>query len=299
MSLGLWLILPYMAIAGVASAFVNRRTTTAIISGIAVLTLGLPFVVLALDNLSRSLGIAEFRLLLLLFLIGGSVMLGAIAVAASAFINGRTEPAIVAGIAALVLGLPFLVLALGHLNRNLGSVEFLIMLLSLLTGGGTLAVAFITYTNRALSKLRILYLIFIPLILLASFLFSILVKLAVTYVPEIPMFVVEFAEFTPFLIGVSILTGGGFLVAAFIAHSNMELHKKALYSIQLIFLVPFLLLLLATWSFAGGYLFAIEHTLWQLLRFLIIAGCIMMGINGVIYPNDPSIAPHKDSLELK
>jgi len=282
----LWLFMPvslafiallYIVIADIVFIVINRRTVIPTVLSIVIF-----FVLLV------SPAFAEFFLILIFVGIAG---------VASAFVNGRTPTAVVSGSVLLAPGTALLVFALGDIisNRSLvgnvsREISLLLLLLLLFTGGGILAVAFITHTYTSLSKLRILYLI--PLILLVPFL---MLDHPIIFKP----WSIFTAEFALFLTGVGILTGGGILAFAFIAHSNMELHKKALYSIQLIFLVPFLLLLLATWSFAGGYLFAIEHTLWQLLRFLIIAGCIMMGINGVIYPNDPSIAPHKDSLELK
>jgi len=233
---------------------------------------------------------------------GLGVMFPFIAIAgfASAFVNGRTATAIVSGIVVLAPAAPFLIFVLDNLNSSLSSVEFWIMLLAFLTGGGTLAVAFITHANKALSKLRTLYLI--PLILLAPFQFLMSAEIFSMFSFQIySSLQINFsfiAEIVPFLTGVSILTGGGFLAFAFIAHSNMELYKKALYSIPLILLAPFLLLLLARWSFAGGDLFTIELALWQLLQLWIVGGCIVMGINRIIYPSDSNINPHKDSLKL-
>ena len=208
----------------------------------------------------------------------------AIAGAASAFVSGRTVTAIVSGIAVLTLGAPFLVWALGNLNSSLSSAEFWIMLLSFLTGCGTLTVAFITHTNRALSKLRILYLI--PLILLVPFQFFMFSHLTVS---DSELGFIFTTDLALFLTRAGILIGGSFLAVAFIAHSNMELYKKALYFIPFILIAPSLLLLLARWSLPGGDLFTTESTLWQLLQFWIAGGCVTMGINGVIYTNDSNI----------
>ena len=291
----LWLFMPvafafiallHIGVADMIFTVTNRRTITPTVLSIVVL-----FVLLV------SPVFVEFVFMLLFVGIAGI---------ASALVNGRTPTAVVSGIVVLAPGITLLVNALNVIISNrslvgnvLGEILLLLLLLLLFTGGGILAVAFITHTNTALSKLRILYLIFIPLTLLASFLFSISVHL-IDSGPEIPpMLIVGFAELAPFLTGGSIFTGGGILAFAFIAHSNMALFKKALYSIPFILLVPFLLLLLARWSFASGDLFTIERALLQLLYLWIAGGCIMMGINEVIYSNDSNIDPRKDSLKEK
>ena len=255
---------------GIADTIINRRVGT----------------------FGTSTDIAYFFSVFIFFVVPVSLILWpflpyiAIAGTASALISGRMMPAIVSGIAVLALSFPFLIFALMFIC-SLGNVAFWIMLLSFLAGGGILVIAFITHTNTALSKLRILYLI--PFILLVPFQFFMLAN------PHDFSFI---AEAVLFLKGVSFLAGGGFLSVAFIAHSNMELYKKALYFIPLILIAPSLLLLLARWSFPGGDLFKIESTLWQLLQLWMVGGCIMIGINGVIYSNDSNIDPHKDSPKL-
>jgi len=267
-------ILFYIGVAESISAVIYRQTAMSTV-------LGTAFLVFFAVQMPSYLG--EFIFML--------PFIGIVGVA-SAFFNGRTATAIVSGTAVLAHSIPFLIIILGAIisNHSLDSLEFLIILLSFLTGGGILAVAFITHTNIALSKLRAFYLISLIWFIPFQFLF---------FDPGlIPGFVVEGALFSApafiserilLLIWASILTGGGVLAVAFIAHLDMELSKKALYIILPILLAPFLLFLLAWRPFDGDGLFIVKFALWESLQYWIIAGCIMMGINGVIYTNDSNI----------
>jgi len=267
-------ILFYIGIAESILAIINRRTVTSAAIGIA-------FLVFAFFAILKLPYPREF--IFILFFVGTA---GAV----SAFINGRTTTAIVSGIAVLV---PFLLIVLGIAFDAVfhGVATGLIILFftggGILAGGGTLAVAFIMRTNMALSKLKALYLV-PPILLIPIQLFFL------TGILDSSFIVKEALFFT----GVSILTVGGFLAVAFIAHSNMELYKKSLYSILPILLTPFLLFLFARWSLNYGFLLKVKDLLWELLQHMIVGGCIIMGINRIIYPNDSNIDPRKDSLEL-
>jgi len=283
-------ILFHIGIADSIFAVINRRTVMS-------KAIGIPFLVFAYFAV---IGLSDFReFVLMLSLIG-------VAGVASAFFNGRTATAVVSGISVLAFGFPFLVSALGGIisNSSFNSFEFSIMRTSSPTGIGILAVAFITHTRTTLSKLRIFYLI--SLIWLIPFQFS---QAASNFAPLVspigalfsePAFISEEVLFFIWVIWANILAGGGVLAVAFIAHSNMKLYKKALFSILPILLVPFLLQLSARWLLSDTVysLFIVEGILNELLPLWIAAGCIMMGINKIIDSNDSSIDSHKDSLKL-
>ena len=211
-------ILCCMGIAESILVIINRRTVTSTVFSIAFLA----FV------------FHEIQDILLVFLLMLSFVGAAGAV--SAFFNGRTVTAIISGVTVLVsaLSLAYPVFARSSNLGDFGGVAELVKYLffvvgSIFAGVGILAVAFITHTNMALSKLRILYLI------------------------------------TPIL----------------------------LVSFQLYFFVEMLI-----GTFGPFELHMIKQASLQVLQFLIVAGCIVMGINRIIYPNDANIYYHKDSLEL-
>jgi len=192
------LMLFYIGIADSISAIINRRTATSTAIGIAFLVFA-PFAMIMLE--------IDFKLIFILPFIS-------IAGAVSAFFNDRTATAIVSGTAVIVF---------------YASGEVTDMVVIFFIGVGILAVAFITHTNMALSKLRVLYLIS-------------------------PIF------FAPLL---------------------------------------FLVILL---DFSSGRapfeLYAVRQALLQSQQSLIAGGCIIMGINSIIYSSDSNINPRKDSLKL-
>ena len=187
-------------------AVINRRTVTSTVLGIVFLVFTY-FTVLELSGL--------FEFVLMLSFVGTT---GAI----SAFFNGRTATAIVSGTAVLVFALTITYFAFGR-GIDFGYFDRLVITIyftgsSLLVGGGILTVAFITHTNTALSKLKILYLI-LPILLIPVQLYELLF----------------------------VLFGHG--------PFGLPLVRQTLLS--------------------------------QLLQGLIAGGCIMMGINEVIYSKNP------------